>query len=175
VNLVHSAKRGDDEIRKLANAEYKKLLQDQEEFKRIAKPLDDLVGKPAPALSKDGWIGGDRPVVNGKPYLVHFWATWCGPCKNDLAPLKELAASGIKIVGIHPPGTSAADIEKVIRDRELGYPTYIAVGKADEGLRTIAGYPTGVFPYCVLVDARGTIAAHGPLSEMTGRLRAEAR
>src|SRR5205823_7918488 len=44
----YSTARTDDEIRTLADAEYKKQLQGQEEFKRIVKPFDDLVGKPAP-------------------------------------------------------------------------------------------------------------------------------
>jgi thiol-disulfide isomerase/thioredoxin len=174
VNLVHGDKRTDDEIRKLADAEYRKQLQGQEEFQRIVKPLDALVGKPAPALPADGWVGGKRPDVAGKPYLVHFWATWCGPCKADLAPLKALASSGIKVVGMHPPGTPAAEVEKVVRDRELGYPTFVAAGKWDGKSGTICGYPAAVFPYCVLVDAQGKVAAHGLLSEVTGRLRTEA-
>src|SRR5262249_8009305 len=56
----YSATRADEEIRKLADAEYKQQLQGQEEFRRIVRPLDALVGKPAPALPADGWVGGRR-------------------------------------------------------------------------------------------------------------------
>src|SRR5262249_27230581 len=62
-----------------------------------------------------------------------------------------------------------------VRDRQFGYPTFVATGKWDGKSRTIGGYPAAVFPYCVLVDAQGKVAAHGPLSEVTGRLRAESR
>ena len=30
--------------------------------------------------------------MNGKVVLIDFWATWCGPCKQELPPIKKLAA-----------------------------------------------------------------------------------
>jgi thiol-disulfide isomerase/thioredoxin len=51
------------------------------------------VGDPAPPVKVQKWVKG-TPVEapeKGKVYVFEFWATWCGPCKQAIPHLTELA------------------------------------------------------------------------------------
>lgn len=59
-------------------------------------------GSPAPALDVKTWYKG-TPVKgfdNDKIYVVEFWATWCGPCKQSIPHLTELAKKNTDVTFI---------------------------------------------------------------------------
>ena len=164
----------EEEILALLDDYNRKRQADAEIMARMKAPFETLLGKPAPKLPTTGWVGGERPNLAGKPHLLHCWAVWCGPCKNDLPRLKTMAESGLTIIGLHPVGTEVDRVQEDIEKYELNYPTFLAsTDQSDGDSRSIAGYPAGIFPYCILVDAQGNVAAHGGLSENGGEIIAK--
>ena len=173
VSYEYRSDRTEAEILGMVDDAYQERLKNEAILRRLKEPFEKMVSQPAPTLPEDGWIGGARPDLRGKPYLVHIWATWCAPCKNDLPMLKRLVDSGALVIGLHPAGTPADQMAEVIEEFELGHPTFVdADDDSPPGSRTIAGHPANMFPYYILVDAEGNVAAHGSLSEDNWRLLA---
>lgn len=73
----------------------------------------------------------DLAAYRGKPLLINFWATWCGPCKEEIPALVELAAkyasSGFTIVGISVDDTPA-DLQKFAAANKVNYPLLTSRG-----------------------------------------------
>ena len=121
-----------------------------------------LVGQPAPEIALPGLDGRVRSLAEfgGRPLLINFWASWCGPCIEEMPMLDAFAAkqsgNGVQVVGIALDQREA--VEAFLRKTPVRYPVLLeAPGSSDTSVRF--GNARGVLPYSVLVDAQGRIAA----------------
>jgi cytochrome c biogenesis protein CcmG/thiol:disulfide interchange protein DsbE len=59
---------------------------------------------PAPALNLPGLYGGSVSLAayHGRPVVVNFWASWCGPCADEAPLLADLSRTdhGVVFVGV---------------------------------------------------------------------------
>jgi len=119
----------------------------------------ESVGKP---LSLTGVAMDGRQValesLRGTPVLVHYWATWCEPCKVDMAQIRELAAKyGPKkfaVVGI-ALDSDRPQLEQYLKSKPIGWPQLHEAGGLDGRLAEELGILT--LPTMILLDAEGTV------------------
>jgi thiol-disulfide isomerase/thioredoxin len=115
------------------------------------------MGKPAPELRLDDLEGKALSLSDfkGKVVFVNFWATWCGPCQDEIPSLIELqnkyAAKGFTVVGIamDEEGKSvvAPFVSKELYDvhgqkLHINYPILLGSDEASDKFGGILGYPT---------------------------------
>lgn len=84
------------------------------------------VGKAAPNMTMTT-IDGDSILLSeqrGRPVLLNFWATWCGPCVAEIPDLVRLAEGsepdGLLIVGISDE--PAKTLKPFVKKHQINYP-----------------------------------------------------
>jgi len=120
------------------------------------------------ALSLPDAQGAEQPLRQwrGKVLVVNFWATWCGPCRDEMPEFvkaqRDLGPRGLQVVGI-----AIDQPDKVVRfakDLDLNYPALIAGYEAMEVAKPL-GDRLLALPFTVVLDRQGKVA-HTQLGPM---------
>ncbi|GIV70276.1 TlpA family protein disulfide reductase [Caldilinea sp.] len=114
------------------------------------------VGRPAPDFALPTLDGGEFRLSDyrGKPVVLNFWATWCGPCRREL-PAIQRAAEHYDGLVVFAAIDQAEPIERVQRFvEEVGLTVIVPLdGEQLVGERYgVRGLPTTYF-----IDETGVI------------------
>lgn len=125
----------------------------------------------APAFTLPDLRGGEDvslAAYRGRPVLLNFWASWCGPCVEELPTLAKFARTHpeLAVIGVASQD-DPADSRRLVASAGVGYPVAV-----DSSFSTLGRYGGSGLPATVLVDPSGRIIAtvYGPLntSDMSG-------
>jgi cytochrome c biogenesis protein CcmG/thiol:disulfide interchange protein DsbE len=120
----------------------------------------------APAFSVPALDGDGRVTLaahRGRPVVLNFWASWCGPCREEMPELVRFAGEqpGIDVVGLavnDRPADSRRFADRAGATFELGI---------DRDAVTAGEYGVTGLPVTVAIDAEGRVATtiFGPVGE----------
>ena len=120
-----------------------------------------LIGTDAELALKD-LFGAEQKLSSyrGRPVLINFWATWCGPCVKEMPELvalqNEYAAYGLQVVGATADTTETLkEVRSFIKTAKLNFPVWMGATTQD-----MARFGLGpALPGTVLIGRDGKIVA----------------
>jgi len=116
------------------------------------RPVPEVGTTPMLAFLKADGSASTLADIRGKPSLVHFWASWCAPCKRQLPAVARLqeTAAGMDVVGLSLDEDAVA-WQEALGTLALPWPQGRVENSADAGLSSVPAY--------WLLDASGKIVA----------------
>lgn len=150
------------------NPNYQPLVDYKEATAKAKAQKERLaIGKEAPIFE---FPTVDGEMVNlkefrGKYLVVDFWASWCGPCRNEIPHMKDLyevyKGKDIEFLSVSIDKSKNA-WKKAMRQEDMAWPQLQAPGSGKDIMKE---YQFSGIPYIILLDKEGKIVAKQLRSE----------
>lgn len=121
-----------------------------------------LVGKPSPGFKYENAKGGETSLsdLKGKYVYIDVWATWCGPCRQEIPYLQKVeeAFKGKNIAFVSLSIDAAKDHDKwkkMVADKNLGGIQVMA--DKDWKSDFPQAYGINSIPRFILIDPKGNV------------------
>jgi thiol-disulfide isomerase/thioredoxin len=113
----------------------------------------------APDFTLKAHAGGNFRLTEqrGSVILVNFWATWCGPCRQEMPVLDELAKKyadlGVQVIGVNVE-TETDGVQNYLSEVPVSFPILLDL----ENIASKA-YDVKAMPTTVIIDKDGRVRA----------------
>ena len=121
---------------------------------------------PAPEFQLETLDGTSIKLADlrGRPVLINFWATWCGPCQQEMPLIEQYYQkykSDLVVLAVNS-AEPQTDVQTFVTNYNLTFPVLLDPDYKVEDLYRVRAFPTTFF-----VDKSGTIRYQqiGVLSE----------
>ena len=117
------------------------------------------VGNPAPAFTCQSPKGKTLSPAKykGKVLVLDFWASWCGPCRQEIPNMKkfyeEFKGQGVEFLSVSIDAKEEA-WRKALKDENMAWPQGWV---KDAGKEVMELYQFGGIPFILVIDRDGNI------------------
>lgn len=150
--------------------------EDAEDTEHESSPSEEKQDlHPAPDFVLTDQYGNKHSLADykGKTIFLNFWATWCGPCRNEMPEIQKIYEetqqeedSDLVVLGIAAPGfgqeKSQEEVEAFLEENGYAYPVLM-----DTTGEVFMEYGISAYPTTFMVDRDGNLFGYiqGQLNE----------
>ena len=108
-------------------------------------------------------VAGLQDVLkpSGKPRLINFWATWCGPCREEFPDLVKIGADykgkiDLITVSLDDPSEIDSAVPEFLAEMNSESPAYLLrTPDEDAAIEIVSKDWQGALPFTILFSAQG--------------------